>query len=118
MGQIELFHNFKKNSRSSSKPFFFSRHELGRLLQLYSRRVATGDWRDYAIDSDHTIAIFSVFKHTLDTPLYAVSKTRLQGEYLYAFYQGSLKIYQSQNLDEVLRALEKRLKPIRLTAHL
>ncbi len=112
MGQIELFHNFKRNSRSSSKPFFFSRHELSRLLQLYSRRVATGDWRDYAIDSDHAIAIFSVFKHTLDAPLYAVSKTRSQGEYLYAFYQGSVKIYQSQNLDEVLRAFEKRLKPL------
>lgn len=112
MGQIELFHNFKKNSRSSSTPFFFSRQELGRLLQLYSRRVATGDWRDYAIDNDRTIAIFSVFKHTLDAPLYAVCKTRSQGEYLYAFYQGSLKIYQSRNLDEVLRAFEKRLKPI------
>ena len=29
---------------------FFSRRELDQLLQLYSRQVARGEWRDYAID--------------------------------------------------------------------
>lgn len=111
MGQIEPFHH-RRTIHSAARPLFFSRHELCRLLQLYSRRVATGDWRDYALDYDSSIAVFSVFKHTLDAPLYAISKTRFQSGYLYAFYQGNLKLFQSRNLDEILRAFDKRLQLI------
>ncbi|MEM7563519.1 MAG: DUF2794 domain-containing protein, partial [Pseudomonadota bacterium] len=32
-------------------------------LQLYSTRVARGEWRDYAIDHSAGVAIFSIFRH-------------------------------------------------------
>ncbi|HEV2336134.1 MAG TPA: DUF2794 domain-containing protein, partial [Stellaceae bacterium] len=31
-------------------PLYFTRSELNQLLGLYSRNVARGIWRDYAID--------------------------------------------------------------------
>ena len=46
------------------RPIFFDRTELNQLLSLYSRRVASGEWRDYAIDQRGGSAVFSVFRHS------------------------------------------------------
>ena len=54
----------------------FTRSELNQLLSLYSRRVAGGEWRDYAIDQRAGQAAFSVFRHTHDRPLYTITKRR------------------------------------------
>lgn len=56
------------------KPLFFNRAELGQILATYSTRVASGEWRDYAIDYLDGSAIFSIFRHTHETPLYIVEK--------------------------------------------
>ena len=56
------------------KPLFFNRTELGQILATYSTRVASGEWRDYAIDHLPGSAIFSIFRHTHETPLYIIEK--------------------------------------------
>jgi hypothetical protein len=53
---------------------FFDRTELNQLLSLYSRHVACGQWRDYAIDQRQGSAVFSVFRHTHDAPLFRIAK--------------------------------------------
>ena len=40
----------------------FDRRELDRILNLYGRMVAAGEWRDYAIDFLKDRAVFSVFR--------------------------------------------------------
>ena len=61
-------------SKRLHKPLFFNRAELGQILATYSTRVASGEWRDYAIDHLPDGAIFSIFRHTHETPLYTVEK--------------------------------------------
>ena len=56
------------------KPLFFNRTELGQILATYSTRVASGEWRDYAIDHFPGIALFSIFRHTHETPLFVIEK--------------------------------------------
>lgn len=53
---------------------YFSRSELGAILSAYSARVAAGEWRDYALDHQNGIAIFSIFRHTHETPLFVIEK--------------------------------------------
>src|SRR6185437_1503923 len=48
---------------------FFERRELERLLRLYGRMVAAGEWRDYAIDGLRESAVFSVFRRASEEPL-------------------------------------------------
>ncbi|HUB95537.1 MAG TPA: DUF2794 domain-containing protein [Stellaceae bacterium] len=60
--------------RRKHKRVFFSRPELHQLLSLYSRQVARGEWRDYAIGQQDGTAQFSVFRHTHESPLYTVIK--------------------------------------------
>ena len=53
---------------------FFTRAELNAILDLYGRMVAAGEWRDYAIDFGREKAVFSVFRHASEVPLYRIEK--------------------------------------------
>ncbi len=70
---IKLTSSQRKQGKSR---VFFSRQELRQLLEVYSRRVASGEWRDYAIDHYGQDAVFSVFRHSFDSPLFAVAKSK------------------------------------------
>jgi hypothetical protein len=90
---------------------FFSRRELDQLLQLYSRQVARGEWRDYAIDQSDGSAAFSVFRHSLDAPLYTIVKTApgssRHGDY--ALLHRRARLASGQALTEVLALLQRSL---------
>ena len=46
----------------------FDRIELARILDLYGRMVAAGEWRDYAMDFTRDVAVFAAFRRTADRP--------------------------------------------------
>ncbi len=91
----------------------FSRHELDRILNLYGRMVATGEWRDYAIDFLKDRAVFSVFRRASEMPIYRIEKNpklaRRQGAYSVVSATG-LIVRRGHELDRVLRAIDKSLK--------
>ena len=47
----------------------FNRRELDRILSLYGRKVAAGEWRDYAIDFLKDRAVFSVFRRACEVQI-------------------------------------------------
>jgi len=61
--------------RTKHRTVYFTRFELNQLLGLYSRHVARGVWRDYAIDHRDGMALFSVFRHTHEAPVYRIVKS-------------------------------------------
>jgi hypothetical protein len=92
---------------------FFDRHELRKILNVYSRRVARGEWRDYAIDQNDQGVAFSVFRHSRDWPLYVIAKLapgkHRQGGFIVK--AGPKMLSRGRTLDDVLRALENALEP-------
>ncbi|MDC1357456.1 DUF2794 domain-containing protein [Pseudomonadota bacterium] len=64
---------------SEKNLIFFSKFELTAILNLYSKQVSKGSWRDYALDSQIDIAIFSIYRHTHDKPLYQIIKKSQKG---------------------------------------
>src|SRR3979490_1121511 len=91
----------------------FDRRELDRMLGLYGRMVAAGEWRDYAIDFLRDRAVFSVFRRSSEVPLYRIEKNprlaRKQGAYSVISATG-LIVKRGHELDGVLRAVDKSLK--------
>ncbi len=91
----------------------FSRRELDRILGLYGRMVAAGEWRDYAIDFLRDRAVFSVFRRSSEVPIYRIEKdprlARKQGAYSVISATG-LIVKRGHELDNVLRAVDKSLK--------
>ena len=87
----------------------FSRQELSQILNVYGRKVATGEWRDYAIDTLKEKAVFSVFRRSSEVPLYRIEKApklgRRQGAYSVIAATG-LILKRGHDLSRVLLALE------------
>ena len=95
------------------KPFVgFDRRELNTILNLYGRKVASGEWRDYAIDFLKDRALFSIYKRASERPLYVVEKNprlRLkQGQYMVLSQDGRI-LKRGHDLTTVLRVLELAL---------
>jgi hypothetical protein len=88
----------------------FSRRELKRILDLYGRMVAAGEWRDYAIDFLKDRAVFSVFRRSSEVPLYRIEKhpklARRQGAYSVISATG-LIVRRGHELERVLRAIDR-----------
>jgi Protein of unknown function (DUF2794) len=88
----------------------FNRRELDRILGLYGRKVAAGEWRDYAIDFLKDRAVFSVFRRAAEVPLYRIEKNprlaRRQGAYS-VISAGGIILRRGHELDRVLRALDR-----------
>ena len=97
--------------RGRHRRIFFSRPELNQLLSLYSRQVARGEWRDYAIDQRDGVASFSVFRHTHETALYTIVKmapsTSRHGDYVVLHRHHRLA--GGDALNEVLAILQRKL---------
>jgi hypothetical protein len=91
----------------------FNRCELDRLLRLYGRKVAAGEWRDYAIDFLKDRAVFSVFRRACEVPIYRIEKNprlgRRQGAYSVISATGHI-VRRGQELDRVLGALDRSLR--------
>jgi hypothetical protein len=90
----------------------FDRNELGRLLALYAGRVADGEWRDYAIDQTAGRAVFAVFRHTLEKPLFTITKrTGMSGRAAgWEVANGIRTLLQADTLDEALTLFDRELR--------
>ena len=90
----------------------FDREELSQILNVYGRKVRSGEWRDYAIDTLREKAVFSVFRRATEVPLYRIEKapklSRRQGAYSVVAATG-LILKRGHDLARVLRALDKGL---------
>jgi hypothetical protein len=90
----------------------FNRPELNRILNLYGRMVADGEWRDYAIDFLKDKAVFSVFRRSSEVPLYRIEKdprlARKQGMYSVISATG-LILRRGHELERVLLVIDRKL---------
>ena len=100
-------------SAGAGEQVTFDRRELQDILALYGRKVAEGEWRDYAIDFSRETATFSIFRRAAEYPLYRVVKTpklaRKQGVFSVVTATG-LILKRGHDLKRVLDVLDRKLK--------
>lgn len=106
MAKLLRLADYRRRQRGVS----FDREELDELLALYSRRVARGDWKDYAIDHGAGMAVFSVFRHADAWPLFAIAKFAdgPGGTGGYMLFSGCRVLKRSERIGDVLAAIEAR----------
>ena len=108
--------NIKNNTlnlkKIEKKYIFFSKFELTSILSLYSKQVSKGHWRDYALDNKIDNAIFSIYRHTQDKPMFQIIKYSQKGfRYKPSFYikKNEEIISKSNSLFTILSNFEKKL---------
>jgi hypothetical protein len=93
----------------------FNRLELNRILNLYGRMVAEGEWRDYAIDFLKDRAVFSIFRRASEVPIYRIEKdpklARKQGVYSVISAGGQI-LRRGHDLDRVLLVIDRKLSVV------
>ncbi len=90
----------------------FAREELQRILDLYGRMVAAGEWRDYAMDFTKDCAVFAAFRRAAERPQARIEKRpslrNKQGMWaLYGEHGQVLK--RGHELPGILAPMERRL---------
>ena len=101
-----------KTSGRAALQVGFDREELQRILDLYGRMVAAGEWRDYAMDFDRHAASFSAFRRTAERPQARIEKRpalrNKQGMYTLFGEHGQV-LKRGSELVNVLAPMERRL---------
>src|SRR5436190_16816602 len=100
-----------RDYRGGRRTLYFTRSELNQLLGLYSRNVARGVWRDYAIDHRDGQALFSVFRHTHESAAYTVVKSLAASANTAEFIvlSGRQRLRAARSLTEALDYFGSRL---------
>jgi len=107
-----------RNQRSARRTLYFTRFELNQLLGLYSRNVARGIWRDYAIDHRDGQALFSVFRHTHESAVYTIVKSlgtgaaHGAGQAEFVVLSGRQRLRAAGSLGEALEYFRSKLTAV------
>lgn len=89
----------------------FDRRELQIILNVYGRKVAEGEWKDYALDFMRDRAVFSIFRRAAETALFRIEKdprnARRQGAYAVVALGGRV-LKRGPDLARVVAVLDRR----------
>ena len=92
---------------------FFSKRELNKILSFYGMRVASGEWKDYAIDRDREKSSFSIYRHASEMPIYQIikkHKIKKPDEKWCILSMTGQEIKRNRSLESILKFLQgKRL---------
>jgi hypothetical protein len=100
------------SSRAQPAQVGFERAELMRILDLYGRMVAAGEWRDYAMDFTRDVASFAAFRRTAEVPQMRLEKRpALRGRQgMWALFgEHGQVLKRGHELAGVLAPMERRL---------
>jgi hypothetical protein len=74
--------------------------------------VAAGEWRDYALDFLDDVAVFSIFRHASEMPLFRIEKRpklrARQGQYS-VVAAGGVILKRGHELAQVLKIFDTKL---------
>ena len=101
--------------RRGTPDLCFDRHELDLILSVYSDRVISGEWRDYAIRHEASAAAFHIYCSSSQQPAFTVAKHRLAGgETEFVVYDGAGRpVSRSAALRDALAVLRRRFRLVR-----
>ena len=98
------------SASTNNHNLYFSKDELVKILNLYSKGVSKGEWKDYAIDFNKNNAFFYIFKHSLAAPECILNKS-LERKKRKIFYKLKSKNQNNkyENLDQLLSSLNRKI---------
>lgn len=113
--KLSLVHVGEPSAAMAARPhpiIAFDRRELMAILSVYGRKVASGEWRDYAMDFLKDRALFSIYARVSERPLFIIEKNpklrNRQGQYLVTNQQGRI-LKRGHDIEQVLRVLDPQL---------
>ena len=105
------------NNRLYKKEKFFVKKELQTILNLYARKVSSGDWKDYGLSINKKEITFDIYQGASEKPIYRISKNLNPKNKIEKFYvlDGDGRVVKkSESLDNLINKIERtKLKLVR-----
>tara|TARA_Y100000816_G_C26090526_1_gene576218 strand:+ start:1586 stop:1927 length:342 start_codon:yes stop_codon:yes gene_type:complete len=105
------------NNRFFDKENFFIKKELKTILNLYAKKVSSGDWKDYGLSINKKEISFDVYQRASEKPIYRISKNlnpKNKTEKYYILDRNGRIIKKSENLEVLIKKIElKELKLVK-----
>ena len=105
------------NNRFYKKEKFFVKKELQTILNLYARKVSSGDWKDYGLSINKKEITFDIYQRASEKPIYRISKNLNPKNKIEKFYvlDGDGRVVKkSESLDSLINKIERtKLKLVR-----
>jgi hypothetical protein len=103
--------DYKSASARIKPDICFNKRELEQLLTVYSRRVMSGEWKDYAIHHDPAVAAFLIFRNNSQQPSFSVIKRQTSAsKFEFLVFHGRERLKLGSSLNEVLSVLRRKLR--------
>lgn len=106
---LESIRRVRPRNSAADGRVVFDKRELRQLFNLYSRRVMSGEWRDYAIDFGPKSAVFSVFRRAAEQPVFSIWKLgagRERGRFVLAI--GNAVTQRAPALADIIRYFDEK----------
>ncbi len=105
------------NNKFNKKEEFFVKKELQSILNLYAKKVSSGDWKDYGLSVNKKEITFDIYLRTSENPIYRISKNlnpRNKTEKFYVLDKKGKIIKKSESLDGLINRVDwTRLKLVK-----
>ncbi|MAZ46899.1 MAG: hypothetical protein CMM98_04910 [Rickettsiales bacterium] len=84
----------------------FKKEEINLIMEVYSRKISTGEWKDYSISFQKNYAVFSIHKSLKFVPFYQIKKKLLKKKAYSLIHNNSIILY-SNTLNVIVNHLRK-----------
>ena len=84
----------------------FKKKEINLIMEVYSQKISTGEWKDYSISFQKNCAVFSIHKSFKFVPYYQIKKNFSRKKGFTLFHNNSIVLY-SNTLNVIVNYLRK-----------
>lgn len=100
-----MLENFQSN-KNKFKLVRFSKLEINKIMEIYSKKIAIGEWKDYSLFFSKNCAIFNIHKAFLGSPEFKILKY-YQNTEKYTLSNKNQILAKSTSLNKLLKLLKK-----------
>ena len=97
------------NNNFDKSESFFIKKELRSILNLYAKKVSSGDWKDYGLSVNKKEVTFDVYQRSSEKPVYRISKNlnpKRNDDKFYILDRNGKILKKSDNLENLIRKIE------------
>ncbi len=94
------------NNSCKTKLIRFKKNEIHQIMEIYSKKISIGEWKDYSISFEKSYAIFSIHKSFHLGPCLEIKKDFRNNSIFTLTSQNNI-IARSSNLEKVINYLKK-----------
>ena len=95
-----------KLKTKNGKLIRFDKLEINKIMEIYTTKISSGEWKDYSICFRSNYALFCIHKSSFTEPTFEIIKNRNNNP-IFSLWSNSKLIRKSESLSKILIYFQK-----------